>query len=44
VAEIPGTCQTEGCPKHKQPLMVCDCRDDKHQEVYTREKSVEDHE
>lgn len=44
VAEKPGTCQTEGCLKHKHPLTECGCKDGKHQEVYTREKSVEDHE
>jgi hypothetical protein len=30
VSETPGVCQTNGCPKHEQPLEACDCTDSKH--------------
>jgi len=30
VADEPGTCQAEDCPKHGQPLEPCDCLDGQH--------------
>ncbi|MDP3963444.1 MAG: hypothetical protein Q8Q39_03025 [bacterium] len=33
VAEKPGTCQSQECPKHGEPLDVCECADGKHEGV-----------
>ena len=30
VADTPGTCQAEDCPKHDQSLIECSCEDGKH--------------
>lgn len=30
VAEKPGTCQAENCPKHGEELEQCDCQDGTH--------------
>lgn len=35
VAQQPGTCQAEDCPKHEHPLVECNCTDGKHAEVYS---------
>ena len=40
VSETPGTCQTEGCPKHEHPLAECNCGDGQHAEVMA--KAVEE--
>jgi len=33
VSDTPGTCQTEGCQLHGQPLKECNCTDGKHEQV-----------
>ncbi len=39
VSERVGNCQAESCPKHGQPLEVCNCVDDKHAEVKDKKPS-----
>ncbi|MDP2736123.1 MAG: hypothetical protein Q8P12_08070 [bacterium] len=34
VAETPGVCQAEGCPRHEHPLAECSCKDGRHEEVF----------
>lgn len=49
VSDKPGVCQAALCPKHGQPLVVCDCTDGKHygklnaHEVGEEEKEKEKH-
>lgn len=33
VSETVGACQTEGCAKHNQPLVECNCTDGQHAEA-----------
>ena len=33
VADRPKSCETPGCPRHGQPLLACNCADEKHAEV-----------
>lgn len=30
VSEVPGVCQTEGCPRQHAPLEKCECTDGHH--------------
>jgi len=41
VATEPGVCQTNGCPKHQHPLIICHCEDGLHQEAYAAGAKVE---
>lgn len=34
VSDKPGVCQADTCPKHNQPLIECDCSDNKHGGVF----------
>lgn len=34
VSETPISCQMEYCPRHKEPLIKCNCADGKHDSVY----------
>lgn len=38
MSQTPGTCQTESCPKHTQPLTECNCTDGMHEENGTKDK------
>ena len=38
VAETPGTCQAENCPKHNHPLTECSCKDGEHKEVLQKKE------
>lgn len=33
VANEPGVCQAEQCPRYHAPLEKCECQDDKHEAV-----------
>lgn len=36
VAEHPGVCQDESCPKRGHNLVACECEDGKHKDVFEK--------
>lgn len=41
VAETPGICQAEDCPKHGEALIPCDCTDGEHHRPETDAEAEE---
>ena len=41
-ADHPKACETPGCPRHGQPLLPCNCQDEKHAEALSAAPAADD--